>query len=136
MAERLKVLVAEDDKSTQLLYEKALVAEVFDTRFSENGLEAIDLYHLWKPDILILDILMPVLTGYDVLKEIRRKLRDKETVIIMVTSAAKKEDIRDCLQFNIQGYIVKPFHFREVGTRIIQCYQEAKSRKVSDIPLS
>lgn len=123
---KLKVLIAEDDKICQEIYKKALPGDTFDKRFVNNGLEALVIHKSWNPDILLLDILMPVKSGYETLKEIRELEEnfDKKTVIIMATSMTAKEDILDCLKIGIQGYIMKPFKTAEINTKILDYYQK------------
>ncbi|HJP17546.1 MAG TPA: response regulator [Nitrospinota bacterium] len=62
--DKLKLLIAEDDSLTTKLYTEGLSTETFRLRTVNNGEEAWDIYNSWKPDILILDILMPLMTGY------------------------------------------------------------------------
>jgi two-component system, OmpR family, alkaline phosphatase synthesis response regulator PhoP len=124
---RLRIVIADDDKSLRVLYEKGLSNEQFEKRFAANGKEALDLYRQWKPDIMLLDVFMPVMTGYSVLKEIREKQKDSATVIIMATSLSSREDIRDCVSLGIQGYLMKPISHREISAYILSCVQEAKS---------
>ncbi len=70
----------------------------------------------------MLDIMLPVTTGYASLQEIRHDLADADTTIIMATSLNKKEDIIDCMKFDIQGYLVKPFDQRNIVIDIINGY--------------
>jgi CheY-like chemotaxis protein len=96
---------------------------MFETVYATNGKDAMELYHSWHPDIIVLDIMLPIMTGYSVLKEIREELEDKKTTIIMATSLQGKEDIADCSRVGIQGYITKPFKYKEIGNQVIKCYQ-------------
>lgn len=124
---KLKILIVEDDKSTQQLFDKALVADIFDKQFCNNGVEALKAYQSWKPDIIILDIFMPLLTGYSVLKKIRREFEDRTTAIIMATSASNKEDVTGCVSLGIQGYIVKPFNYKEISNKVTEYYNIHKN---------
>ena len=131
---KLKLLIAEDDHSIQRLYSKGLSIETFQLRIANNGEEAWEIYRSWKPEIVILDILMPIITGYQVLKNIRRfdekakKLDNKDektrAVIIMATSLKEKSDIMDCVKFGINGYIVKPFEFKKINDMVIDYYHK------------
>lgn len=125
---KIKILVAEDEPNLLQLYSISLRETIFERRFATNGKEALSLYQSWQPDIILLDIWMPVMTGYLVLQEIRSARADKVTTIIMATSASNENDIKDCLQFDVQGYILKPFHVEEVSTKIVQYYQQHKSK--------
>jgi putative nucleotidyltransferase with HDIG domain len=121
---RARILIVEDDESITNLYKKGLSDDVYEKRFSSNGKEALEIYNSWNPDIIVLDIMLPVMTGYSVLKEIRATLGDRSTTIIMATSLSKKDDIQDCVKFGIHGYIVKPFKYKDIGARIMTCYQK------------
>ena len=120
--EQLKILIADDDKSIRALYDKALAEGEFEKRFATDGNEALDVYAIWKPDILLLDVYMPVMTGYSVLKKIRVEFEDRRTAVIMSTNVSDQEHIKDFVLLGIQGYIIKPFNFKEVGVRVMQYY--------------
>jgi DNA-binding response OmpR family regulator len=123
LVDKLKALIVDDDNSIRQLYDKALSEENFLKNFSENGNNAIEAYQSWKPDIIILDVYMPVMTGYSVLKKIREEFEDNKTAIIMSTNINDREHIKDCIALGIQGYIIKPFNFKEVSTKIMQYYE-------------
>ena len=57
--EKLKVLVAEDDKTTQKLYDRFLAEEIFDLRLAKTGGEALEIYRTWQPEVIILDLMLP-----------------------------------------------------------------------------
>jgi CheY-like chemotaxis protein len=124
---RIRILIAEDDKSTQDLYDKGLADDVFEKRFAANGKDALEMYRSWKPDVIILDIFMPVVTGYSVLQEIRTEMEDRTTRIIMATSLSENQHAQDCIQLGIQGYIIKPFRYKEIGNKIIQYIKKSKA---------
>ena len=71
MVEKLKVLVTEDDKMTQELYDSFLAKEIFERYFADKGEEALEAYRTWQPEVIILDLMLPIVSGYNVLKEIR-----------------------------------------------------------------
>jgi response regulator of citrate/malate metabolism len=77
-----------------------------------------------------LDIWMPIMTGYLVLQEIRNTLNDVSTTIIMSTSASNSHDIKDCIKFGIQGYILKPFKLEEVGNKIVHYFQQKQANQL------
>ncbi len=120
--DKSKVLIVEDNKVTVELYNKFLFDEVFEKQTVTNGKEALKTYESWKPDIIILDIMIPEMSGYMVLKEIRLNFGDKKTAIIMSTSISRKESVMDCVNLGIQGYIVKPFKANEIPGKILESY--------------
>lgn len=124
----IKILLVDDDKSIQDLYDKGLENSVFTKRFAGNGKEALEIYCAWHPDVIVLDIMMPVKAGYSVLQEIRSKRDDKSTVIIMATASTDSQDIRDCITLGVQGYIIKPFKLKEIGDTILHYIQQDKGK--------
>lgn len=120
---KIKILIVEDSPNINLLYNRGLPDSVFEKRFAANGRDALVTYNEWQPDMIILDIMLPVMTGYSVLKEIRTKFNDKSTTIIMSTSLSKKEDVTLMIEQGIQGYIIKPFNVRDIGGRILKYYR-------------
>ncbi len=119
---KLKVLIADDSKVSQIMIDEALSGDLYSKRAAVNGQEALDLYYKWQPDIILLDIMMPLVSGYAALKEIRRHEKSgnakKKTAVIMLTALSDKESIVDCLKLGIQGYMVKPFRKEELCGRI------------------
>lgn len=127
---KIRVLIAEDDKKMQMVYDMGLPSAIFEKRFANNGKEALEVYSSWNPEIIVLDIMMPVMSGYETLKTIRGEHKDMSTVIIMATSKAEKEDIVACMKHGIEGYIIKPFKWTEIADKILQCYRKVNPEKV------
>lgn len=123
---KLKILIAEDDKVTQKLYEQSFPDKLFEVQIVSNGNAALETYQQWQPDIVVLDVFMPVVNGYKVLSEIRQECGDKSTSVIMVTSASDKKDILACAKLGIQGYIVKPFITQKLAATIVGYHNSAK----------
>jgi DNA-binding response OmpR family regulator len=124
---RIKTLIVEDDRNIVDLYDTGLDENEFDKRYAYNGEEALDIYQVWRPEIILLDILLPVMTGFAVLKEIRKTHLDEKTTIIMSSSLNDSSDIRDCMKLGIQGYIIKPFKLEDLGKRILMYHQGGRT---------
>ncbi len=134
--DKLKILVAEDDKTTQKLYDGFLSDGIFDKRLINNGEEALELYRSWQPNIIILDIMLPVFSGYSLLKKIREEMEDKLTPIIISSSLSSKEDVIDCMKLGIQGYLAKPINWKGLSLYVLACYEKvypAKSDFIADL---
>lgn len=123
---KFTILIAEDSKSMQLFYQKSLPDAFFDKHIVSDGRESLARYEALKPDIVLLDMNMPELNGYQTLKTIRETFRDLETTIIMVTSASEKEDVVACAKLGIQGYIVKPFLQEELPQLVMKYHRGKK----------
>ena len=123
--EKLKVLVAEDDKATQKLYDRFLAEEFFDLRLAKTGGQALEIYRTWQPEVIILDLMLPEISGYIVLQEIREDLQNKTIPIIISSSLSKRDDILSCAKLGVQGYLGKPINWKEIGFRVLDYFQKA-----------
>jgi len=129
--EKIKTLIAEDDKTISLIYEIGLSEEVFEKRFLTNGDDVLEVYKEWGPDILILDIMLPGTSGYAILKAIREEMPGTGGAIIMATSLSDRTAVMDCMELGVQGYMVKPFTHKEISQRILGYYQKTNPKKAA-----
>ena len=111
-----KILVVEDEESILIGIVDLLKSEGFKVKEAKNGKDAIFLYNNEKPDLIILDIMIPEINGYDVCKEIRKN--DPLTPIIMLTAKGQELDKVIGLELGADDYIVKPFGIHELLARI------------------
>jgi CheY-like chemotaxis protein len=123
---KLKLLIAEDSKAMQSFYRKELPGDLYEQKIVSDGEQALEEYKAWRPDIVLLDMNMPVMNGYQTLKTIREGCRDRSTTIIVVTSASEKDDVIACAKLCIQGYIVKPFKAEAISKAILHNHQQKK----------
>ncbi|MEN6441219.1 MAG: response regulator [Syntrophobacter sp.] len=122
-------MIAEDDRHVSLIYQVGLPDEVFERFTVTSGDEVLESFKEWKPEILILDIMLPGISGYAVLKAIREEMNDTETSIIMATSLSGRDAVLDCVQLGIQGYLVKPFSHREIAGKVLGYFQKVNSER-------
>ncbi len=128
----LKVLAVEDEEVTRKLIRVGLKDEqCFELRIVANGEDALVEYKRFQPDVILLDIMMPQMNGYQVLQEIRTTLADRRTTIVMVSSVAAKNEIVACVHLGIQGYILKPFHTKALGDTVLQYHRKAQPAAAS-----
>jgi DNA-binding response OmpR family regulator len=132
-SEKLRVLIAEDDKHVLLTYKAGLKDDFFDMEYKNDGNEVLETFKEGKPDILILDIMLPGMSGYAILKAIREDLEDKTATIVMVTSLSDREDVIGCMKLGIQGYIVKPFSRQEIAGKVLGAYQKTNPERAAAI---
>ena len=110
-----KVLIVEDDSNIAELLHLYLEKEGFETAVAPDGGKGVELFRSFQPDLVLLDIMLPVLDGWDVLKKIRE--HDK-TPVIMLTAKGETNDKVTGLESGADDYIVKPFEMKEVLARI------------------
>jgi CheY-like chemotaxis protein len=129
----LKILIAEDNRFNRRFYDATISGNVFEKQFAENGREAIKMYRDWQPEIILLDLMMPVMNGQAVLKEIRQNKQDAATTIIISSSSSSRDDVVTCAKFGVQGYLVKPINPKEVNRTILKMHKEAHPDKAAEI---
>ena len=125
---RLKLLICEDDQRVVDLYDKYIPSGAFEKKVAGNGREAFDLYGKWKPDLIILDIMMPEGNGLELLDRIRNVMKDKTTSIVMATSKGDKEIILKCAKYAVQGYLVKPFNLKTLNNDLLEYYRKHRAQ--------
>ncbi len=110
-----KVLIVEDDSNIAELLRLYLEKEDFETEVASDGGKGVELFRSFHPDLVLLDIMLPVMDGWSVLKKIRET--DK-TPVIMLTAKGETSDKVAGLEGGADDYIVKPFETKEVLARI------------------
>jgi CheY-like chemotaxis protein len=131
--ENLKLLIAEDNSFSRKFYDNYISGKVFDKRFAENGKVALEIYTEWRPDIILLDLMMPVMSGQEVLQHVRETLKDLATTIIISSLSSHKDDVTICAHYGVQGYLVKPLNPKEISKILLQLYKQANPRKADEI---
>ncbi len=104
-----RILVAEDHQESRQLLVELLDPYGFEIREAENGLEAIELWQSWQPNLILMDMQMPVMDGYDALRHIKGTPRGEDTVIIAITASAFEEDRENILTEGADDFVRKPF---------------------------
>jgi two-component system, OmpR family, response regulator RegX3 len=115
MQGRRTILMVEDEESITVPLAEALAREGFDTEVAGTVAEALELAGSVAPDLVLLDVMLPDGSGYDVCRELRGKSR---VPIIMLTARGEETDKVVGLELGADDYIVKPFSAREVAARI------------------
>ena len=110
-----KVLIVEDDNNIAELLHLYLEKEGFETQVAPDGGKGVELYRSFHPELVLLDIMLPVVDGWSVLKKIRET--DK-TPVILLTAKGETNDKVQGLEGGADDYIVKPFEMKEVLARI------------------
>jgi two-component system, cell cycle response regulator len=111
-----KVLVVDDDLDLLTFVTATLASEGYQVEQAQSGKVAIELLHSWKPDLVILDINMPVLNGLETLKKIKNT--DFYTAIIFLTAESKTEQVIIGLDAGADDYMCKPFSPNELLARV------------------
>lgn len=117
-----KVLVVEDDLDSASILEAYLRKEGFAVAVAHDGERAVQLHAQWRPDLVLLDVMLPRLGGTEVLSAIRRA---GDTPVIMVTAIGDEPDKLGALRYGADDYVVKPYSPKEVVARVYAVLRRA-----------
>jgi len=127
-----KILVVEDDNSILTGLIDLLESEGYQVAFATDGKEALSQYEVQQPDLILLDIMIPEISGYDVCRTIRNQ--DNLVPILMLTAKGQEVDKVVGLEIGADDYIVKPFGIRELLARIHAALRRVHAKKPSSVP--
>lgn len=113
----MNILIVDDEPINVLLLESLLKSK-YNTNSAENGLEAYNKIVESPPDIVLLDILMPYLDGFETLEKIRTNKNLSNVIVIMITAKVEKDDVKKAMLLGADDYIKKPIDATELYTKI------------------
>jgi len=129
---RTRVLVAEDDARQAEGVRRYLVAEGYDATVVADGRAAIDVARRDRPDLLILDVMMPRVDGLDVCRVLRS---ESEVPILMLTARAGEDDLLLGLDLGADDYLTKPYSPRELMARVRTLLRRSHRRPAAEHPV-
>jgi DNA-binding response OmpR family regulator len=110
-----KILVVEDDLDSASILEAYLCKDGFVVSVAHDGESGLQRFNQWRPDLVLLDVMLPKLSGIDILSAIRRA---GDIPVIMVTAIADEPDKLGALRYGADDYVVKPYSPKEVVARV------------------
>ena len=119
-----KIILAEDEEALGLLIKENLETRDFEIIYCQNGVEAFNAYSNYIPDLLILDVMMPLLDGFSLAKKIR--VTDSQTPIIFLTSKSQSKDVVEGFNHGGNDSLKKPFSMEELIVRMNALLQRVK----------
>jgi len=113
-----KIVIAEDEPHIAKLVVFKLEREGYDVTWAKDGGEAWDMIQKTAPDLAILDVMMPVMDGFEVLKKIKEDESLKDLPILILSARGQEQDVVRGFDLGVDDYIVKPFKPAELVARI------------------
>ena len=104
---KYQVLLVEDSKAIQQMYRNKLMMEQFAVVTADNGMEAIKALSLSKPDIILLDLMMPIMDGYKVLQVVKTDQKFKDLPVLVFSAKGQPDEVEKALSLGATGFIVK-----------------------------
>ena len=111
----MKILVVDDEKLIRDVIREYLLNEKYEVLEAENGFDALRVLNSSKVDLIILDVMMPKMDGYECLKEIRKTL---DVPVIMLSARKEEEDKLSSFNLGVDDYVTKPFSPKELVARV------------------
>lgn len=119
-----KILIVDDEKDIRELIERILARREYRILTASNGIEALNKIYNESPDLVILDVMMPEMNGFEVCKKVRTDPLYKNLPIIMLTVRKSDQDQISGLNTGCDEYITKPFYPKELVLRVRKLLQE------------
>lgn len=118
LTEKRKVLIIEDNEDILLLMDKSLTLHDYEVKTTVDGEVGIQLAKEWEPDVVLVDVMMPQISGIEVCRELKSNKQTAGIPIIIVTARSTIEDKREGFYAGADDYLVKPFKMAELALRI------------------
>lgn len=128
MAEH-KILLAEDEMALGTIVKESLETRGFEVIFCADGEEAKKQYEVHKPELMVLDVMMPKMDGFTLVQEIRKQ--DDRIPIIFLTAKSRTEDVVEGFGYGANDYLKKPFSIEELIVRIQALLKRNSSSKTN-----
>ncbi len=128
-----KILVVDDTRNVQVMLSDFLSSQDFEVLTASDGREALDVVHDSPPDLILLDIMMPNMDGYQFINHLRR---ESSIPVIMITAKQQEADIIRGFDLGADDYITKPFRMRELLVRMRAVIRRAAPRESKETIIS
>lgn len=128
-----KILVVDDTRNVQVLLSDFLGSQDYEVLTASDGREALEVFHSTHPDLILLDIMMPNMDGYQFISHLRR---ESSVPVIMITAKQQEADVIRGFDLGADDYITKPFRMRELLVRMRAVLRRAGLREGGDASLA
>jgi|SRR5262245_17388259 len=113
-----RILIADDNPSNAELLDAHLDGSGFDTKLVYNGEDTLAAARDWKPDLILLDVMMPKMSGFEVCRRLRADAATKDIAVLMVTALDQATDVETAVDAGTDDFITKPINKTELLLRV------------------
>ncbi|WP_421807452.1 response regulator transcription factor [Flagellimonas sp.] len=113
-----KILIVDDEPNILMSLEYAFKKKDFEVFIARDGTEAIEISNREKPNLILLDIMMPEMDGYETLKQVKGNEELAHTKIVFLSAKSKEKDVEKGLKMGADRYLTKPFSLKKVISEI------------------
>lgn len=115
-----KILIVDDEPNIVMALEYTFKKNNYEVFIARDGQEALDIVKLNFPDLIILDVMMPMVDGYATLEQIRNDHNLKHTKVIFLSAKNKESDIQKGMALGADAYLTKPFSIKKVVEQVVE----------------
>ena len=109
-----KILIVDDEPNIVMSLEYAFKKKDFEVFIARDGTEALEIAEKERPDLVLLDIMMPEMDGYETLKQVRGNKELMHTEVVFLSAKSKEKDIEKGLKMGADSYLTKPFSIKKI----------------------
>ena len=124
-----KVLVVEDHPNLLGIFCQLLEAWNFAVVSANTGMEGVEKAITEKPDLILMDIMMPGMDGREATRRIRSNPETKDIPILAITALTKESELRECIEAGCNDYMLKPFNYKSLQEKIQALLDPCKDKK-------
>ena len=129
MRELRKVLIVDDEPNILTALEFLFRRSGYDVRLASNGVEALEQVETYRPDVVLLDIMMPVKNGYEVCQNVRERPHLAGMKIVMLSAKGSEAEINKGMSLGADRYVTKPFSSKDLLATIDQLFDAGGTQK-------
>ena len=126
-ADKTKILVIDDEPNIVQTLQDRLEMNEYKVSTANNGMEGLEVFERERPDVILLDVIMPIMDGLEMLEALRKRPDGQDVSIIMLTARSQTQDIARANACGIDDYIVKPFDLSELLEKIEGIIEQRKA---------
>ncbi len=122
-----KILLVEDDTFLSSMYGQKFQLEGFDVQLAEDGEKALEKITAWQPDLILLDMMIPKISGAEILKKIKADEALKKIPVIVLTNLDQRAQIQECVNLGAADYLIKAHY---MPSQVVDKVKETLSGKI------
>ena len=109
-----KILIAEDEPNIVISLEFLLKGAGYEVAIARDGNQALETARVWRPDLVVLDIMLPLVNGFEVCRQLRASRELGNVMILMLTARGRETEVEKGLALGANAYLTKPFATRDL----------------------
>ena len=125
--DKIRILLVEDEETLVMIVKETLDAQGFEVMTAPDGIEGLALASSAKPDVIVADVMMPKMDGFDMVRRLRKT--DKQTPVLFLTARSSVEDVVEGFELGANDYLKKPFSIQELIVRVKALARHARQAR-------